>query len=113
MSSVAPRRLVGATATTTIPRPPVARHRRSRTIRDVTVPPAASTDVPEVTPEPPARPDPGALEFEAYRRDLTGYCYRMRGSGAEAEDAVQEAMARAGRGMDRFEGRSAVRSWLY
>jgi len=52
-------------------------------------------------------------EFEAFRRELTGYCYRMLGSGFEAEDAVQEAMLRAWRSWAGFEGRSSVRSWLY
>jgi RNA polymerase sigma-70 factor (ECF subfamily) len=52
-------------------------------------------------------------ELEAHRRELTGYCYRMLGSGFEADDAVQETMVRAWRGADAFEGRSAVRSWLY
>jgi len=53
------------------------------------------------------------LDLESHRRELTGYCYRMLGSGFEAEDAVQETMLRAWRAADRFEGRSAVRSWLY
>ncbi len=53
------------------------------------------------------------LDLESYRRELTGYCYRMMGSGFEAEDAVQETMVRAWRKADGFEGRSSVRSWLY
>jgi len=52
-------------------------------------------------------------ELEAYRRELTGYCYRMLGSGFEADDAVQDTMVRAWRGIDGFEGRSSLRSWLY
>src|SRR6202021_2405743 len=51
--------------------------------------------------------------FEKHRRELTGYCYRMLGSGFEADDAGQEAMLRAWKAADRFEGRSSVRSWLY
>jgi len=50
---------------------------------------------------------------EAYRRELTGYCYRMLGSAFEADDAVQETMLRAWKGADGFEGRSSMRSWLY
>ena len=53
------------------------------------------------------------LQLEQHRRELTGFCYRMLGSPFEAEDAVQETLLRAWRGMDRFEGRAAVRSWLY
>jgi RNA polymerase sigma-70 factor (ECF subfamily) len=52
-------------------------------------------------------------QLEEHRRELTGYCYRMLGSGFEAEDAVQETMVRAWRAADDFEGRSSVRSWLY
>ena len=51
--------------------------------------------------------------LEQYRRELTGYCYRMLGSGFEADDAVQETMLRAWRAAEGFEGRSSVRSWLY
>src|SRR3954447_1012206 len=59
--------------------------------------------------------DPLELErqLEEQRRPLTGYCYRMLGSSFEAEDAVQEAFLRAWRNADRFEGRSAFKSWLY
>ena len=52
-------------------------------------------------------------DLEPFRRELTGYCYRMLGSGFEAEDAVQETMLRAWSNAERFEGRSAVRTWLY
>lgn len=53
------------------------------------------------------------LDFEAHRRELTGYCYRMLGSGSEAEDAVQETMIRAWRNADRLQSGAALRSWLY
>src|SRR5438876_6519891 len=53
------------------------------------------------------------LRLEQHRAELIGYCYRMLGSPFEAEDAVQETLLRAWRGAGRFEGRAAVRSWLY
>src|SRR5512132_4211942 len=58
---------------------------------------------------------PGAAEqqLEQHRPELTAYCYRMLGSPFEAEDAVQETLLRAWRGLDRFEGRAQLRSWLY
>jgi RNA polymerase sigma-70 factor (ECF subfamily) len=49
----------------------------------------------------------------AHRRELHAHCYRMLGSSEDAEDALQEALLRAWRGLPRFEGRSSVRSWLY
>ena len=56
---------------------------------------------------------PDVDEFERHRRGLTAHCYRMLGSGSEAEDAVQETMVRAWQAADRFEGRSSVQTWLY
>lgn len=60
------------------------------------------------TPVADAAPD-----LEVFRRELTGYCYRMLGSGFEAEDAVQETLVRAWKHLDRFEGRAQLRSWVY
>jgi RNA polymerase sigma-70 factor (ECF subfamily) len=74
------------------------------------------TTRPSVSPAlDPADLSPAEVErlLESHRRELTGYCYRMLGSGSEAEDAVQDTLVRAWKAIDRFEGRSSVRSWLY
>ncbi|MET0385818.1 MAG: RNA polymerase subunit sigma-70 [Polyangiales bacterium] len=54
-----------------------------------------------------------AAAQERHRRELRGYCYRMLGSAFDADDAVQDSFMRACRGLERFEGRSSLRSWLY
>jgi len=94
MSPAAPARLKGMQTTLAI--------------ADVTPPVPAGTmpAVAQTTTAPTA-------ELEEYRKELTGYCYRMLGSPFEAEDAVQETLIKAWRGLEDFEGRSALRSWLY
>ena len=54
-----------------------------------------------------------AVDFEAHRPALTGHCYRMLGSAFDADDAVQETMIRAWRGLDQFDGRASLKTWLY
>jgi RNA polymerase sigma-70 factor (ECF subfamily) len=67
------------------------------------------------SPQGAATLDPGELEqaLEQHRAELTAYAYRMLGSAFEAEDAVQDTLLRAWKSYDGFEGRAALRSWLY
>ena len=51
--------------------------------------------------------------MEPHRRELHAHCYRMLGSAHDADDALQDALLRAWRGLGKFEGRSSLRSWLY
>ena len=69
--------------------------------------------MPDATHTATAQTDELTARFEEHRRELTAYSYRMLASSFEAEDAVQETFIRAWRGFDRFEGRAALRSWLY
>jgi RNA polymerase sigma-70 factor (ECF subfamily) len=61
------------------------------------------------------RGDEGAYRelVETHRTELHAHCYRMLGSVHDAEDALQDALLRAWRGLPKFEGRSSLRSWLY
>ena len=62
-----------------------------------------------------ARGDDDAFRrlVEPHRRELHAHCYRMLGSVHDADDALQDALLRAWRGLASFEGRSSLRSWLY
>src|SRR6476646_150715 len=57
--------------------------------------------------------DAFAAIVEPYRGQLHAHCYRMLGSVYDSDDALQETLLRAGRGLARFQGRSSLRSWLY
>jgi RNA polymerase sigma-70 factor (ECF subfamily) len=59
------------------------------------------------------RGDDLAVRLDGHRRELRAHCRRILGSGADADDAVQETLIRAWRHADRFEGRSSLRTWLY
>jgi RNA polymerase sigma-70 factor (ECF subfamily) len=52
-------------------------------------------------------------QIESHRSALTGHCYRMLGSVVDADDAAQETMIRAWKGLDQFDGRASIRTWLY
>ncbi|HWD99209.1 MAG TPA: RNA polymerase subunit sigma-70, partial [Bryobacteraceae bacterium] len=59
------------------------------------------------------QPTSDIQHLEAHRSAITGHCYRMLGSFYDAEDATQEAMLRAWKGLDRFDGRGSLKNWLY
>jgi len=61
----------------------------------------------------PDTPSVDVTQLEAHRAALTGHCYRMLGSAADADDAVQETLVRAWKNLERFEGRASLKTWLY
>jgi len=69
----------------------------------------------ELATDPQTAPPDAELtaRLEEHRRELSGYCYRMLGATFETDDAVQETMVRAWRALNRFDGRSSLRTWLY
>jgi RNA polymerase sigma-70 factor, ECF subfamily len=81
--------------------------------RDVGVIPMAEPAVTEGSTQDVIASRDLEARLEQHRVELTAYCYRMLASAFDAEDAVQETLLRAWRGFDGFEGRAALRSWLY
>jgi RNA polymerase sigma-70 factor, ECF subfamily len=79
---------------------------------DFLPPPGLSWKMTAISPTAESRESFDEL-IAPYRSELHAHCYRMLGSVHDAEDALQDALLRAWRGLPQFEGRSSLRSWLY